>query len=438
MKILILGENGSGKSTAGNILAAWMGVTYMESSRYCLEHVVYPALSPRYGYHTPEECYEDRDNHRQEWYDIIKDYNDTGDRVAKEILMNHGICVGLRGKEERLASLHLFDLVIWVEAGDRIDTKTYGPEIDGHDYITLDNTGDIHQLLVNLDRIYSKIIEPKLRSRKKLSLPKYDLLGYVGASATMSYGTLSPEFLVGRTPRIDVRVSTDGRLSTSFMDDRGKLFVHPSPSKWAPTRQNVENNLVVSYRWNGKTYDIVVPGVDNKRTVSADRMVKLFAPMKFTQEQLDFMFEFNRKADKNFRQYKAGGNSFNVAYPEYQELNCTVLRDALWSIPKEHRRTRGLNLPMCYGEVVLFSSNNVESQTLRRKVAKDLTTICGMVWEDLVVLWDSFDSKPKFYVSRTVTPEESGRIVKVLSNMQIYMKRIQEIITTNGNELITK
>jgi hypothetical protein len=44
-------------------------------------------LKVKYGYKTSEECFEDRVNHRSEWYDMICEYNlNDKAKLAKGIL----------------------------------------------------------------------------------------------------------------------------------------------------------------------------------------------------------------------------------------------------------------------------------------------------------------------------------------------------------------
>ena len=65
-----------------------------------------------------EECYEDRVNHRKEWFDQIVAYN-TPDllRLAKEIYSVYDIYVGIRNRHEFEAAKDagLFDFSIWVD-----------------------------------------------------------------------------------------------------------------------------------------------------------------------------------------------------------------------------------------------------------------------------------------------------------------------------------
>jgi len=123
MKILILGNKGSGKTTAAKILKNEFGLEYSDSSDFCCEKIVYPALKDKYGYKSWQECQADVDNHRVEWEQEIFKYNTPNrDRVAKELLEFNDVYAGMRNHLEYEASAPLFDLKLWVDASIRNPT----------------------------------------------------------------------------------------------------------------------------------------------------------------------------------------------------------------------------------------------------------------------------------------------------------------------------
>lgn len=127
-KILIIGHGRHGKDTVAEILRDEFGYTFKSSSELAAEIFIYDLLKSKYGYSTFQECYNDRHNHRAEWYDLIKEYNkDDRARLAKEILRQTDCYVGMREREEILECLNqnLFDLIIWV---DRFDFEPPEPE----------------------------------------------------------------------------------------------------------------------------------------------------------------------------------------------------------------------------------------------------------------------------------------------------------------------
>jgi hypothetical protein len=122
-KLLILGHMRHGKDTFAEIMNEEFGLTFKSSSQSAADIFLYDALKDKYGYTTPEECFEDRVNHRAEWKDMICDYNkDDRARLAKDILKNSDCYVGMRDREEIKECLNqkLFDLIIWVDASERL------------------------------------------------------------------------------------------------------------------------------------------------------------------------------------------------------------------------------------------------------------------------------------------------------------------------------
>lgn len=120
-----------GKDSLAEILFENFGLKYISSSQACADIFIYDELKDKYGYKTPEECFNDRVNHRQEWYEMICDYNkDDKARLAKEILKYNNTYVGMRDSSEIKECLKqgLFDLVIWVDASKRLpreDTSSF-------------------------------------------------------------------------------------------------------------------------------------------------------------------------------------------------------------------------------------------------------------------------------------------------------------------------
>ena len=144
--LLIIGNKRHGKDSLAEILSDKFGLKFKSSSQACADIFIYVELKLKYGYSTPEECFEDRVNHRQEWYEMICDYN-KGDksRLAKDILKTTDCYVGMRDREEIYECLKnkLFDLVIWVDASDRLpleDKKSFNID-KSCAHIILDNNG---------------------------------------------------------------------------------------------------------------------------------------------------------------------------------------------------------------------------------------------------------------------------------------------------------
>lgn len=161
-KILIIGYGRHGKDTLAEIWQKKFCMKFQSSSLAVCKRVVMPVLQEEYGYKTIEECYEDRINHRQEWYELICEYNEEdGSRLCREILYEDGndCYVGMRSKREFLASKHLFDLVIFVDA-----SKRHPPEGENSCTITkedadiiITNNGTLAEFIEKAERIGNMI-----------------------------------------------------------------------------------------------------------------------------------------------------------------------------------------------------------------------------------------------------------------------------------------
>lgn len=122
-KVCIIGLGRGGKDTMAETLNGKFGVSFRSSSEAAAEAVCFPALKDKYGYTTWEECFNDRHSHRSEWYNLITEYNmEDPSKLAKEILKDNDIYVGMRNKRELQSCIDhgIFDIVIWVDAEERL------------------------------------------------------------------------------------------------------------------------------------------------------------------------------------------------------------------------------------------------------------------------------------------------------------------------------
>lgn len=116
-KILIIGHGRHGKDTLAEIINDHFELTFKSSSQAAAEIFIYDKLKGKYGYSSPEECFEDRVNHRKEWHDLICEYNkDDKARLAREILKTSDMYVGMRSNDEITACLSedMFDWIIGI------------------------------------------------------------------------------------------------------------------------------------------------------------------------------------------------------------------------------------------------------------------------------------------------------------------------------------
>lgn len=116
-KVLILGHARHGKDTVAEFMRELFECKFESSSIAACRIFLYDTLKDKYNYSSFEECFEDRIYHREEWHDLIVDYNkDNRARLASEILKNADIYVGMRSDLEVNECIRqgLFDLVIGV------------------------------------------------------------------------------------------------------------------------------------------------------------------------------------------------------------------------------------------------------------------------------------------------------------------------------------
>lgn len=165
-KIILLGYARHGKDTVAEMLRDDYGYRFRSSSEFCAEHVVMPhmnAMLDRLGlgnvrYTSVKECYEDRVNHRQDWYDAITAYN-TPDlsRLGREIFRENDLYCGMRNKRELWANKirATADYVIWVDRSEHQPpepTTSCTVEPWMADFV-LDNNGTLDQLRTELEQL---------------------------------------------------------------------------------------------------------------------------------------------------------------------------------------------------------------------------------------------------------------------------------------------
>lgn len=147
-KLLVISHMRWGKDTFAEILNKNFGLTYQSSSQAAADIFIYDELKDKYGYKTPEECFEDRMNRRSEWYELICQYNlEDKARLAKDILKRTQCYVGMRDHREITECINqgIFDLIIWVDASKRLPEEprsSFNIDISCADII-IDNNGTL-------------------------------------------------------------------------------------------------------------------------------------------------------------------------------------------------------------------------------------------------------------------------------------------------------
>ncbi len=162
LKLLVIGHGRHGKDTVCEILRDKYGYSFKSSSQFCSKLFIYNMLKDKYGYSTEEECYADRHNHRQEWYEAICDYNvPDAATLGREIFSAHDIYCGLRNKREfhAMRNTGVFDKAIWVDRSQFLmpeSVKSMSLEQWMADF-TIDNNGDLEELEFNVDQLIQYI-----------------------------------------------------------------------------------------------------------------------------------------------------------------------------------------------------------------------------------------------------------------------------------------
>jgi len=183
-KLLIIGNARHGKDTVCEILRDEFGYSFRSSSDFCAERFIYAALKDKYGYTSYEQCFEDRHNHRAEWYDMIHDYcRDDYARLGREIFAENDIYCGLRNKAEfhAMKNTGVFDYAIWVDRCDHLpqeDRSSMSLEIWMADYV-IDNNGTLADLKRNTRELVMRLVEDH----------RHAILNQILLNRLRSYGT---------------------------------------------------------------------------------------------------------------------------------------------------------------------------------------------------------------------------------------------------------
>ena len=158
MKINILGQGRHGKDTVAEYLYENYAMYFSSSSLAAAKIFIYDRLKKEKGYITFQECYDDRHSgdNRALWYDLITEYNKYDPaRLAKDILQENDIYVGMRSKRELDAckELGLFDLHLGVYRPDapKESKKSMDIDIFTEADIILINNGTLEDLYRKID-----------------------------------------------------------------------------------------------------------------------------------------------------------------------------------------------------------------------------------------------------------------------------------------------
>jgi hypothetical protein len=162
-RLMIFGMKDHGKDTVAEYLQAEYSMSFAGSSMFACKKFIFEDLRDKYGYKSVNECYEDRNNHRQYWYEAIRDYNkDDRARLGREIYEDNIVYCGVRDREEfeAIKAEGLFDIAVWVDASERKPPESFKSmklTKDDADYI-INNNGAEDQLPAILDDFYNNVV----------------------------------------------------------------------------------------------------------------------------------------------------------------------------------------------------------------------------------------------------------------------------------------
>lgn len=162
-KILILSHKRFGKDTLAEFFNEMYGLTYTSSSEIANEMFIFDTIKDEFNYKDKAECFEDRVNHRDLWYDLICDFNsDDKSRLAKIIVDKVDCYVGMRDYDEFKKSYaeKLFDLIIWVDASERLPEEVGSFNIPKRCAdIIIDNNGTLEEFREKAFRLGENIFK---------------------------------------------------------------------------------------------------------------------------------------------------------------------------------------------------------------------------------------------------------------------------------------
>lgn len=159
LRLLVVGHGRHGKDTVCEYLRDAYGLPFFSSSE-AVGAAILPILEAAgYQYRNFSEAFHDRHNHRAAWYHAIALYNSMdATRLARSIFeAGAQVYCGMRRKSELDACLEagLFDLVIWVDASERVppeDSSSIDITADDAD-VVIRNNGKPGELYARLDRL---------------------------------------------------------------------------------------------------------------------------------------------------------------------------------------------------------------------------------------------------------------------------------------------
>ena len=164
LKIAVCGYGRHGKETAASYLAKQLGLKYTGCTSQIAAGLVFEKIGLKYRYDSVHQCWLDRANHRSEWYDIIREYNQPdGLTLYRDMAATNDIIDGIRNRDELAAAkaAGICDFTVWIDASSRVPPEPEGSCRVGKedcDYV-IDNNGTIEQLYANIDMFVDGLMD---------------------------------------------------------------------------------------------------------------------------------------------------------------------------------------------------------------------------------------------------------------------------------------
>ncbi len=218
-KYVILGYKRAGKDQLGEYLQENHGHNLKSSSYAAAEIFLYDKLRTKYKYSSVQECFDDRHSHREEWFDLISEYNrEDKTRLAREILKTNDGYIGMRCRKELQACLdaNIFTHAFWVSRDGCLESAescTVAPHMANH---FIDNNSDLD----SLKNIGAKYVDHVLKNTSLTGFTTNNSLHYKEFldSAEWSSGDSKP--LVEGTYKVIAHDIVSSWFETAYFDGK--------------------------------------------------------------------------------------------------------------------------------------------------------------------------------------------------------------------------
>lgn len=151
-RVVVIGPKRSGKDTVCGLL----GSPYKSTSQ-----VFAPRAVKRFAdhglcqYRSVQACFDDRGQHRQQWFDWIRAYTKVNPaRLGREVFRTVDVLCGCRSRFELAVIRAKFPdaLVVWVDASTRVPPTAEAMDVTAQDAdVTVNNNGTLSETRQQLE-----------------------------------------------------------------------------------------------------------------------------------------------------------------------------------------------------------------------------------------------------------------------------------------------